>query len=170
MKSYSFFCHVAVRPCLNPGNAGWILMRFCLRHSIRSNALFTQSAWREHYAAVFRNPCHFLSGYPTGWSRFSPSALHINPLKYGTIKTDHRGLLGSRGSSGSIVSDYGLGDRSTIPDKVRGFSSSLCVQTGSGDHPASCAMSARGSFPGGKARPERDADHSPPSSAKFKYE
>jgi hypothetical protein len=27
-----------------------------------------------------------------------------------------------------------------------------------------------GPFPGGKARPGRDADHSPPSSAKVKYE
>jgi hypothetical protein len=40
--------------------------------------------------------------------------------------------------------------------KTHHFSTSLCVQTG-------------GIFPGGgggKARPERDADHSPPSSAK----
>jgi hypothetical protein len=34
-----------------------------------------------------------------------------------------------------------------------------------GAHPASCTMGTGGSFPGGKARPERDADHSPPSSA-----
>jgi len=42
---------------------------------------------------------------------------------------------------------------------------SLCVQTGSGTHPASCPMRTEGSFPGGKARTGRDADHSPPSSA-----
>jgi hypothetical protein len=42
------------------------------------------------------------------------------------------------------------------------FSSNLCVQTGSGVHPASCTMGTGGSFPGGKARPRRDADHSPP--------
>jgi hypothetical protein len=30
------------------------------------------------------------------------------------------------------------------------FSSSLCVQTGSGAHPASCAMSTGGPFPGVK--------------------
>jgi hypothetical protein len=40
-----------------------------------------------------------------------------------------------------------------------------CVQTGSGAHPASCTMGTRGPFPGTKARPGRDADHSPPSSA-----
>jgi hypothetical protein len=41
------------------------------------------------------------------------------------------------------------------------FSYSLCVQTGSGDHPASCTMGTGGPFPGAKARPGRDADHSP---------
>jgi hypothetical protein len=44
------------------------------------------------------------------------------------------------------------------------------VQTGSGAHPASCPMGTGGSFAGGKVRPERDADHSPPSSAEVKYE
>ena len=38
------------------------------------------------------------------------------------------------------------------------------VQTGPGAHPASCKMGT-GSFPGGKVRPGRAADHSPPSSA-----
>jgi hypothetical protein len=58
------------------------------------------------------------------------------------------------------VSDCGLDDTG-----ARDFSSSLCVQTGSGTHPASCTMGTGGSFPGGKARPGRDVDHSPPSSA-----
>jgi hypothetical protein len=44
------------------------------------------------------------------------------------------------------------------------FPSILCVQTGSGAHPASCTMGTEGPFPGDKARPGRDADHSPPSS------
>jgi hypothetical protein len=71
--------------------------------------------------------------------------------------------MGSRVSSGSIVSDYGLDDRAIEVRSLAGakdFSSNLCVQTGSGAHPASCPMG-----PGGKARPGRDADHSPPSSA-----
>ena len=38
------------------------------------------------------------------------------------------------------------------------------VQTGPGAHPASCTMGT-GSFPGGKKRPGRDVDPSPPSSA-----
>jgi hypothetical protein len=45
------------------------------------------------------------------------------------------------------------------------FSSTLCVQTRSGAHPASCAVGTGGPFPGDNAQPGRDADHSPPSSA-----
>jgi hypothetical protein len=69
----------------------------------------------------------------------------------------------SRGSSGGIVSDYGLEDRAIgvrSPAGAKDFSCNFCVQTGSGAHPASCTMGTRG-----KARPGRDADHSPPSSA-----
>jgi hypothetical protein len=42
----------------------------------------------------------------------------------------------SRGSSVSIVSDYKLDDRGSSPTGAEDFSSSLCVQTGSGTHPA----------------------------------
>jgi hypothetical protein len=76
--------------------------------------------------------------------------------------------LGARGSSGSIVSDYGLDDRAIqvrSPAEAKYFPSSLCVEIGSGAHPASCAMGTGGPFHGGKARPGRDADHSPLSSA-----
>jgi hypothetical protein len=67
------------------------------------------------------------------------------------------------------VSDYGLDDRAIevrSPTGEEDFSSSLCVQTGSGAHPASCPMGTGGPFPGSKARPGRDADHSPPSSSR----
>jgi hypothetical protein len=66
------------------------------------------------------------------------------------------------------VSDYELDDRSIgvrSPAGAEDFSSSPCVQTGSGAHPASYPMGTGGPFPGGKARPGRDADHSSPSSA-----
>jgi hypothetical protein len=75
---------------------------------------------------------------------------------------------GSRGSSVSIVSGYGLDDRAIevrSPEGAKIFSCNVCVQTGSGAHPASCTMGTGGPFPGGEARPARDADHSPPSSA-----
>jgi hypothetical protein len=74
----------------------------------------------------------------------------------------------SRGSSVSIESDYGLDDRAIEVRSSAGandLSSILCVQTGSEAHPASCPVGTLSTFPGSKARPGRDADHSPPSSA-----
>jgi hypothetical protein len=61
--------------------------------------------------------------------------------------------MGSRVSSGSIVSYYGLYDRAIgvrSPARANNFSSILCVQTGSGAHPASCTMGIGGPFPGTK--------------------
>jgi hypothetical protein len=79
----------------------------------------------------------------------------------------------SRVSSGSIVSDYGLDDQAIgvrFPAGAKDFSCSLCVQTGSGAHPASCPMGTGVLSPGVKARSGRDADHSPPSSAEVENE
>jgi hypothetical protein len=44
------------------------------------------------------------------------------------------------------------------------------VQTGSAAHSDSFPMGTGGSFPGAKARPGRDADHSLPSSAEVENE
>jgi len=69
------------------------------------------------------------------------------------------------GSSVGVSTGYGLdgsGDR--IPVGAR-FSAP--AQTGPGAHLSSCTMGT-GSFPGGKERPGRDADPSPPSSAVVK--
>jgi hypothetical protein len=71
------------------------------------------------------------------------------------------------------VSDYGLNDRAIgfrFPAGEKDFSSIFCVQTGSGAHPVSCPMGTVGPFPGGKERPGRDADHSPPSGAEVENE
>jgi hypothetical protein len=70
------------------------------------------------------------------------------------------------------VSDYGLYGRGSIPDGGRGFFLQPLrpAQTCCGAHPASCTVGTGGSFPGGKARPGRDADRSPPSSAEVKKE
>jgi hypothetical protein len=67
-----------------------------------------------------------------------------------------------------IYSPWAIGVRS--PTGAEDFSSSLCVQTGSGAHPAAYPVGTGGPFPGGKARPGRDTDHSPPSSSEVKYE
>jgi hypothetical protein len=82
-----------------------------------------------------------------------------HPISFSTL----RYIIKSRGNSVSIVSGYGLDDRAIgvrSPAEAREFSSNLCVQTGSGAHPASCTMGT-----GDKARPGRDADRSPLSSA-----
>ena len=57
------------------------------------------------------------------------------------------------------------GDR--IPVGARLFA---LAQTGTEAHPASCKMGTLSNlvFPGGKVRPGRDADPSPPSSAEVK--
>jgi hypothetical protein len=68
------------------------------------------------------------------------------------------------GSSVSTVSNYGLNGWGSIPDRSKDFSSSLCV------HPGSYAVGTGGSFAGGKARPGRDAEHYPTSSAEVKKE
>jgi hypothetical protein len=54
------------------------------------------------------------------------------------------------GSSVSIVSDYKMYDQGSIPGRGKGFSSSLCVQTGSEAHPASCPVGIGGPFSGVK--------------------
>jgi hypothetical protein len=80
---------------------------------------------------------------------------------------------GEPDSSVSIVSGYGLKDWAIevrSPAEAKYFSSSLCIQTGSGDHPASCTMGTGGPFPGAKPRPGRDADHSPPFNAEVENE
>jgi hypothetical protein len=74
-------------------------------------------------------------------------------------------------SSVSIVSGCGL-DYQAVDSRQRqeDFSSSLYIQTISGAHPASCPMGTGGPIPGAKARPGREADHSPPTSAKIENE
>jgi hypothetical protein len=65
------------------------------------------------------------------------------------------------------VSDYGLDDRAIgvrSPAEAKDFSSILCVQTGSGSTQPPVQWVPGVLSPGVKARPGRDADHSPPSS------
>jgi hypothetical protein len=84
-----------------------------------------------------------LVGEQCTWEQFIEVSLYI---------IDQR----SRGSSVSIVSDYGLDDREIrvrSPAGTKEFSSNLCVQTGSGAHPASCTMGTGGPFPGAKRGP-----------------
>jgi hypothetical protein len=66
--------------------------------------------------------------------------------------------------AGVAQSGYGLNDREIEVRFLAGaedFSSSVCVQSGYGAHPASWPMGTGGPFLGDKARPGRDADHLP---------
>jgi hypothetical protein len=54
--------------------------------------------------------------------------------------------------------------------RQKDFSSSLCVQTASGAHPASSTMGTGGPITRVKVQPRHDADHLPPSSAKVENE
>jgi hypothetical protein len=69
-------------------------------------------------------------------------------------------VLGSQGSSVSIVSGYGLDDWAKRIFPLASMSRLARA------HPAFCPMGTRGPFPGGKARPGHDTDHLPASSAK----
>jgi len=74
------------------------------------------------------------------------------------------------GSSVSITTGYGLDDRMIgirILAGAENFSFRRCVQNGSGTHTASYPMGTGGSYLGIR-RPEREADHSPLSSAEVK--
>jgi hypothetical protein len=58
------------------------------------------------------------------------------------------------------VSDYRLDNRSSIPGRDNGLTSGFSVPTSSETHSASHPMSTGVSFPGIKAQPRHDADHS----------
>jgi hypothetical protein len=76
----------------------------------------------------------------------------------------------SRDSSVSTALCYGLDDRGStfrFPAGAGNVSLHYRVPNDSGAHPASYPMGTRGSFPGAK-RPDREADHSSPSSAGVK--
>jgi hypothetical protein len=79
-----------------------------------------------------------------------------------------RSLCG-QGSSVSVVSDYRLDDRGSIPEVAEVSSFSLCGHTGSGAHPTSCTVGTDVLSTGVKL-PGRDTDHSATSIAEVKKE
>jgi hypothetical protein len=74
------------------------------------------------------------------------------------------------GSSVIIITGYGLDDRGSIPGRVKGlFLYPLCPYR-LWSPPSLLYNWYRGSFPGGKARLGRDADHSPASRVEVENE
>jgi hypothetical protein len=91
--------------------------------------------------------------YPSHAVRVTEILITRLPLHCMFCLTYPRFAFWSRGSSGSIVSGYGLDDRAIEIRSSAGakdFSSNLCVRTGSGAHPASCTMGTGGPFAGAK--------------------
>jgi hypothetical protein len=71
------------------------------------------------------------------------------------------------------VSGYGLDDTAIevqFPAEAKRIFLLVRVQTGFGVYLAYCKMGTGGPFPGSKARPVFDDDHSPPSSAEVENE
>jgi hypothetical protein len=124
-----------------------------------------------HTASIIRvmsKPCLQIPVSPAFKLCFASSYLYISYVHFISLL-----FSVSRCSSVSVVSGYGLHDRAfevRSLAEAKDFSSSLCVQTGSGAHPASCTIGTGRPFPGGKVQPERDTDHSPLSSAEIKSE
>jgi hypothetical protein len=130
----------------------------CLFHQIFT-VMFSELGLRSRHVYHEMSPWASLMNFR---KRINPTVIGLN----GFYKHLLRALthVRSRRISVSIVSGYGLDDREIQirpPEQTKDFSSNLCFQIGSGAHPASCPMGTGGPFPGGKARPGRDADHSP---------
>jgi hypothetical protein len=127
------------------------------------------------YKALFshaKNTCRAIQSqvHETGNCPTVPNYRHRYRQSVSLINTFH--LRINEPGWLSILSDYGLNSRAIevrSPAEAKDFFSSLCVLRLWGP-PSLLYNEYRGSFPGGKARPGRDADHSPPSSAKVENE
>jgi hypothetical protein len=106
--------------------------------------------------------------------RFSPVNIQQLEQPWGHLarRRNSNWYLKNTGSSLQCLATGWTTGRSRFDPRQgqKDFSSSLYVQTGSGAHPASCTMGTGGPVSGAKARPGRDADHSPPSSAEVENE
>jgi hypothetical protein len=70
----------------------------------------------------------------------------------------------------SVMPDYRLDGRRSSPRQSQRIFPLTSVSRPAEAHTSSLPMGTGGPFPRGKPRPERDADHSPPSSAEVKNE
>jgi hypothetical protein len=73
----------------------------------------------------------------------------------------HRRSFRSWGSSVTTLSDYRLDYRGSVPGRGKEFFLTPLCPDRLWSPPACCTMGTGGAFPGSKARPGRDSDHSP---------
>jgi hypothetical protein len=99
-----------------------------------------------------------MPGVEPRWSSYAVTDTVLHRRSLACLKLDSQ-RAGVAQSVQRLTTDRAIEVRS--PAEADYFSSILCVQTGSEAHPASCTMGTGGPFPGGKAWPERDSDHSP---------
>jgi hypothetical protein len=86
-----------------------------------------------------------------GWTCFAGSRFLCTYRMYRNITTGTWNTVSPVAQSVQcLTTDLTAGVRS--PTEAENFSSNLCVQTGSGAHPASCTVDTGGSFPGGVKR------------------
>jgi hypothetical protein len=153
----------------------WGMARLLFPCSVtpRTNKNYLLSRSRDSITTRLKRNIPCFSHFGTQWAlKLSLTDLSHHLYIIGLFYTRYECVC-EPGSSVGIVSGYGLDDRAIevrFPAKEKDFSSILCVQTGSGAHPAYCTMGTGGPFPGTKARPGRDADNSPPSSAEVENE
>jgi hypothetical protein len=125
-----------------------VYSRFCRRLQPRSLYSFylrgTSFHWHGYHALL--PECHVRYPWLIGGTRFNSAHADDRP-QFCEVFAMVCHLQPSRGSSVSTVSDYGLDGRGRSPTEAEDFSSSLCVQTGSGAHPASYTMGTGGCYP-----------------------
>jgi hypothetical protein len=91
------------------------------------------------------------SSYATGVSSGLETRVTLDRMSRGILGQSTRGVeAGVDQTVQCLATDWTTGRSRFDPRQSRkDFSSSLCVQTGSGAHPASCTMGTGGSFPRG---------------------
>jgi hypothetical protein len=94
-----------------------------------------------------------------GVERLEREVVHTSTCSVDVVKTSRAVEAGFQ----TLISE----SRVRFPTGAGDFSLHHRIQNGSGAHPASYPMGTSGSFHGVK-QPEREADHSPPSSVEVK--
>jgi hypothetical protein len=143
---------------------------------LEADRLTTRPLHLSLYLSPFSSVPSLCLTYFLTWS-YAASILEIcvqnvhRPPMDGTVAINRTAIkTRSQGSSVSVVSDCGLDDEAFGFDPWQIQEDFPPAPVSRPAHPASCSVGTRVSFAGVKARPGRDSDHSPPSSAEVNNE